>query len=67
MVHKPGETVPRSGIYRVIHYKSHVENDEATCLFGAKFPHCIYCGDRARFILVHAATLIDFHKQFAAR
>ena len=45
---KPGETVERSGIYRVYH-NSHRLMHEATLLAGDLFPICRQCGDQVRF------------------
>ena len=37
-VFKPGEEVPRSGIYRVIHDTNHSQEHEVTCVYGKVFP-----------------------------
>lgn len=31
---KPGETVPRSGIYKAMHDRNHAQEHEATCVIG---------------------------------
>jgi len=47
---KPGDTVPNSGIYRVIHDPEHTEEHEVTCVYGKTFPPCSGC-HHPRFIL----------------
>jgi hypothetical protein len=49
--HKPGETVQKSGIYRVLH-QHHRQPHEASCRAGEMFPPCRTCGSRVRFELV---------------
>jgi len=62
-LYKPGEKVPRSGIYRVAHDSHHVEH-EVTCVWGDRFPPCNHCGMAPRFVLVRSATHVANHKQF---
>ncbi len=50
----PGHTVPRNGVYRVLHAK-HRAAHEVTLLEGQKFPECRRCGDDVRFELVVGA------------
>jgi hypothetical protein len=50
---KPGETVPKSGVYRVEH-ASHRLMHQATLLEGSQFPKCKVCGASVRFHLVRA-------------
>ncbi len=59
----PGETVPLSGIYKVIHDPRHAQEHEVTCIYGKRFPPCRGC-DHPRFVLVRAATHIENHKHF---
>jgi hypothetical protein len=61
---KPGDTVPHSGIYKVVHDTNHSANHEVTCVYGKKFPPCNHCGHRVRFVLVRAAIHIDSHSDF---
>ena len=59
--HKPGELVPKSGIYRVMH-ESHRLMHEATLLEGDRFPICKQCDRNVRFELRRAVknpTLIS--------
>jgi hypothetical protein len=60
---KPGEEVPHSGIYRVIHDPAHAQEHDVTCVFGKRFPPCRGC-DHPRFILVRAVRPIDTHEHF---
>lgn len=61
---KPGESVPNSGIYRVIHDPNHRSEHEVTCVHGKTFPPCNHCGHHVRFVLVRAARHIDSHDDF---
>lgn len=63
-VFKPGELVPHSGIYRVIHDPNHTQEHEVTCVYGKKFPPCNHCGHNVRFVLVRAAQHIDSNDNF---
>jgi hypothetical protein len=59
---EPGDVVPKSGIYRVIH-DQHTQPHEVTCIYGNLFPRCRGCGD-PRFRLVAAAQHIETHDLF---
>ena len=64
--YKPGDTVQKSGIYRVVHDSKHGAVDhEVTCVSGKRFPPCNHCGENVRFLLVRAARHIARHKYFA--
>lgn len=62
--YKPGDEVPKSGIYKVTHDKNHAEEHEVTCIIGKKFPPCNGCGQHPRFTLVKAAHHIDNNEHF---
>jgi len=62
-VFKPGQDVPRSGIYLVTHDAHHSDPHEVTCVYGKKFPPCRGC-DHPRFKLVRAAIHIASHEHF---
>lgn len=47
----PGDQIPCSGIYRVLH-RDHRESHDATLLDGQAFPACTVCGAEVRFRLV---------------
>jgi len=59
---KPGEKVPKSGIYKVTHDK-HSQPHEVTCVIGEPFPPCNTCA-HPRFVLVRAAHHIANHEFF---
>lgn len=40
---KPGNTVPISGIYKVIHFPAHKQPHEIKCVKGNIFPPCGEC------------------------
>ena len=61
---KPGDKVPQSGIYKVVHDKKHVAEHEVTCIFGKIFPPCNGCGQHPRFVLIKAANHIETHEYF---
>ncbi len=61
---KPGDKVPRSGIYKVVHDKNHHEAHEVTVIYGSKFPPCNHCGEHPRFVLVRFAKHILQHEHF---
>ena len=60
---KPGESVPSSGVYRVLH-KAHREEHDATLREGEQFPTCTVCYQEVRFRLVQSAKLIDHDRDF---
>ncbi len=62
--YKPGEKVPKSGIYRVVHDQEHDVSHEVTCVLGEPFPPCNGCGHGVRFTLVRAASHIKNHRLF---
>lgn len=60
---KPGDTVERSGIYRVVHDKNHTQPHDVTCVYGKRFPPCRGC-NHPRFILKVAAQHIEQNEHF---
>jgi hypothetical protein len=60
---EPGDAVPKSGIYRVIH-DHHTQPHEVTCIYGKVFLPCHVCGQHSRFRLVTAAKHIERHDLF---
>ena len=50
--YKPGEMVPVSGIYSVVHER-HREPHDALAIRGDEFPLCRVCRDRVRFHVAH--------------
>jgi len=61
---RPGDKVPKSGIYRVHHRGSHVEPHEVTVVYCERFPHCNECGKLVRFVLVKAAQHVSSNPHF---
>ena len=64
---KPGETVPESGIYEVIHEGDHRQAHDAVMIRGNQFPGCEVCDQSVRFRIVRTAPYIfqdqDFEEQ----
>jgi hypothetical protein len=60
---KPGDEVPNSGIYKVIHDPAHAREHEVTCVYGKKFPPCGECA-HPRFMLIRAAQHIGSNEHF---
>jgi hypothetical protein len=49
--YKPGDVVPKSGIYRFVHDPGHAEPEEINAVQGELFPTCRHCGEgRARIV-----------------
>jgi hypothetical protein len=63
-VFMPGQTVPASGVYTVLHDSKHRTTHEVTCVYGKAFPPCNHCGHHVRFQLRYAATHIDNQDDF---
>ena len=63
-VYKPGDIVPSSGIYRVVHDPNHAAEHEVTAVKGERFPPCNHCGHHPRFTLQRAAHHINNHEHF---
>lgn len=63
---KPGEVVPCSGIYRIVHAEHRTEH-EGTLLEGEVFPGCTVCGEKVRFQLRQAANPIEQQPDFEKR
>jgi hypothetical protein len=65
MDHRVGSIVPKSGIYDVLHDKSHPLKHQVTCIAGKKFPPCHSCGKGVEFRLVKDAIHIGDHQSFS--
>ena len=63
MAYKPGDVVPKSGIYEVTHDPKHAQSHQVTCIAGKKFPPCNGC-DHPRFTLAEAAVHIGEQRSF---
>ncbi len=53
-LHKPGEVVPKTGIYKVYHHRHRLMH-EAALIGGTVFPQCRKCLAEVRFALVRVA------------
>ena len=62
---KPGDKVPRSGIYRVVHHQYHAQEHEVICVRGEPFPPCNHCDHHVRFVQVRTAQHIDSNDNFS--
>lgn len=60
---KPGQIVPHSGIYDVIHYLPHLVSDhhQVTCVKGEHFPPCRDCKAGVKYKLFRAAYHLNDH------
>ncbi|MBV8358818.1 MAG: hypothetical protein JO189_12905 [Deltaproteobacteria bacterium] len=65
---KPGEQVPTSGIYDVVHDKvdgdDHAHPHQVIAIAGTAFPPCLGCHGWVRFRLHQAAEPVDVHHHF---
>jgi len=64
--YKPGQKVPKSGVY-VVEHRDHRAEHEATMVAGGVFPGCSVCGDSVRFRLLKAASMIESDADFRKR
>ena len=61
---KPGEKVPNSGIYDVVHDTVHHDRHQVTCVYAEPFPPCRRCGNSVRFRLAISAIHLNSHEHF---
>jgi hypothetical protein len=52
--YKPGDVVPKSGVYRFVHDPDHAQPEEISAVKGELFPTCRHCGDGRAKILDNA-------------
>lgn len=62
--YRAGETVRQSGIYEVIHDRTHRDPHEVVMISGEFFPDCETCKERVRFRLVRTAPYIFQDEDF---
>ena len=62
---QPGDPVPESGIYEIIHRAAHRALHEAVMHARDPFPVCDTCGAAVRFRLVRSAPYIFDDEDFA--
>lgn len=55
-VYKPGQMVPKAGIYKVSHAEHRLPH-KASFKAGDQFPRCAKCADEVRFELMVAADV----------
>ena len=63
---KPGDAVPESGLYQVLHSRCTSNVREATFVIGQQLPPCRICGSRVRFQLKQAIPHISEDHDFKA-
>jgi hypothetical protein len=56
--YQPGEEVPESGVYTVVH-DHHRARHSATIFKGERFPRCARCGKGVSFVLMRRSALIS--------
>ncbi len=61
--YRPGDEVPKSGIYLVSHYQHRSEHDALLTAAGA-FPRCRVCGNQVTYRLVRGASPIELDQDF---
>jgi hypothetical protein len=61
-LHQPGEQVPTTGIYRVLH-QAHRPSHEVILVVADIFPACQHCGDRVRFELLRPTDQFSEHAE----
>jgi len=62
--YRAGDVVRQSGIYEVIHDRSHREAHEVVMISGEHFPDCETCKEKVRFRLVRTAPYIFQDEDF---
>jgi hypothetical protein len=65
-IFKHGDTVPHSGIYKVIHAPAHDKEHEVTCVYGKTFPPCGRC-PHPRFVLLWPAQHVSGNEHFKVK
>jgi hypothetical protein len=61
---EPGDRVPSSGLYKVVHAGRHAQSHYVTALYGDTFPACLECLNGVRFELTIVAGYIRAHPLF---
>ena len=55
LAYKPGQMVPISGVYAVVHVL-HRRDHEVVAIRGEEFPQCRICRDKVMFYATHPVT-----------
>jgi len=63
-VFTPGQKVPQSGIYDVLHDPVHQNKHQVTCVHGEPFPPCRTCKHGVKFRLAIAAIHVKNDNNF---
>jgi len=61
---RPGDRVPKTGIYTATHYQHRLPH-EVFAVEGDQFPMCRRCGGRTHFALLQAASHIETDRDFS--
>ena len=61
---EPGDRVPSTGLYKVVHAGQHALPHYVTALYGDIFPACLECLNGVRFELTVGAGYIGAHPLF---
>jgi hypothetical protein len=59
-----GQTVPESGIYKVVHHQEHRPSHEAVMHRGDVLPACDQCHEKVRFQVLYTAPYIFDDEDF---
>lgn len=62
--YRAGDSVRQSGIYEVLHDRSHRDAHEVVMISGERFPDCETCKEKVRFRLVRTAPYIFQDEDF---
>jgi hypothetical protein len=62
----PGDAIPDSGVYRVVHTTNHAVAHDVIILAEGAFPPCRHCGTRVYFTLAKAGEDIARNLHFSA-
>jgi hypothetical protein len=60
----PGEQIPESGVYSVVHTNNHTGSHDVTILREGDFPACNECGSRVYFTLTRPGQNIALNPHF---
>lgn len=61
--YQPGDEVPESGVYQVLHYRHRLYHEVVICR-GGQFPSCAECGNNLRYRVVRTAPPIEEDRNF---
>jgi hypothetical protein len=61
---RAGESVPFSGVYKVVHSAQHRQAHFVLALRGETYPGCLRCSDQVKFQLALSAVHVVAHPFF---